>query len=362
MSLCPVTLNPALQNVPLDYTNFRTLLETKYNDRIIQCKFAEIVTMKGYFNAPVTNLFNNLKESREIIIKFEKYRKPSERVSSVDLQPTAGQTCPSDVDIDCAVDCTTTKPEYETCSVLPDKLYKVGVSECIRTKKLSMFDAEKELSENIDAAGKMIEVESWNKLVCEVVNNPVALPTMGLTCLVETYHDFGGAPIYAALTQAIFDLKRVFGNGLTLFAHPYLESLLLGPDSDLHQYSSSGIPTAWGNADVYSNFDYKKMPAIPQLWGADLVIVNDSPDYYGINSPTDNMHPFLSEDGSKFYVVFADRSAYYYDSMPLQDEVMYFGPQCDNATQAWVKEWITYHKLLCPEKVVVLAFNVPTCA
>lgn len=361
MSLCPVNLNPALQNVPLDYTNFRTLLETKYNDRIIQCKFAEIVTMKGYFNAPVTNLFNNLKESREIIIKFEKYRKPSERVSQFAVNETPGQTCPHDIDIPCSTECNTTKPEYETCNVLPDGGFRVGVSECIRTKKLSMFDAEKELAENIDAAGTLIEVDAWNRLICEVVANPVALPEMGLTCVKETYHDFAGAPIYAALSQAIFDLKRVYRGQLTLFAHPFLEALLLGPGSDLHQYNSSGIPTAWGNADVYSNFDYRKMPAIPQLWGADLVIVNDSPDYYEVAGPGTNMHPFLSEDGTKFYVVFADKGAYYYDSMPLQDEVMYFGPQCDNTTQSWVKEWLTYHKLLCPEKVVVLAFDVPTC-
>ena len=361
MSLCPVVLNPLTQNVPLDYTNFRTLLETKYNDKILQCKFAEVVTMKGYFNTGVTNLFSNLKESREIIIKFEKYRSVFDRVSKFDVNETAGQTCPHDIDLPCTTNCSTTKPEYTVCNVLPDGGFSVGVSECIRTKKLSMFDAEKELAENINAAGTVIEVDAWNRLVCEVVENPVPMPHPGLTCLEDTYHDFAGAPVYQSLMNAIHDLKRAYGGKITLFAHPLLELLLLGPGSDLHQYNSSGIPTAWGNEDIFSSFDYKKMPAIPQLWGADLIIVNDSPYLYGVNGAGTNISPFLNADGTKFYVVFAAPDAYYYDSMALQDAPMYFGPQCDDTTQSWVKEWLTYHKILCPEKVVVMAFDVPTC-
>ena len=361
MGLCSADFNPQLSTVPADYTVFNKLNKMRYSSEILSCKFNEVTSIKGYFNPNVDNIQGDIKRSRSIRVFFEKYRSAYERVNVQDVTPTA-DTCPQDVDIDCNVDCTTTKPEFEFCDIIPTKIFSVGASACTRTEKFSMYDVMKEFTDNVNAVPTVIENFLWNQVVCETVANPVDLPVMPGSCITSTYRDFAGEDVYTALSRAVFDLKRIYNlNEITLFAHPLLEQALFAEGSSLHQYINTGIPTVWGNQDIYSTKAYSPMPALPRLWGAKIIIAGESP--YDTQSTGENLNAFISEDGTKFYVVMAMRDAVYSGSFALQDEPMRFYPSssdCD-PVESWKQEWLFYSKILCPDRVVVLAFDLPTC-
>jgi hypothetical protein len=159
------------------------------------------------------------------------------------------------------------------------------------------------------------------------------------------------------MTQVIAYMKALFGSEVDygIFAHRYFEVDMLSSGSTLHNYQNTGIPTAWGNVDQLVQGGWRPVPSLPGgLWGEKILIAPDSKYLYGGGL---NRNPFMSADGTKYYVVIASKRSFYTGVTPLMD-ARRFPATCDNKYESIQEEWLGYNDILFPNEVFVIEFDV----
>lgn len=363
--------NQDLSNTPLSPDDHIPLLQMKYSSKVLEDRFA---TFSGidWFNPEVTvqELTNNLEVGQSLRVRFKNHENPFNQVQVSDVEYKDGETCPPQLDLDCAPGCVSTAPSWRSKDILFDKLYRVGASYCVETERLTYGELESRFQDNLRANQTVQAAHAWNQLICKAVANPAntLIPT-DAECFPVHYIEGGSAATsgYDILTQVIAYMKAVFGNAggvdFGIFAHRYLELDLLGSASSLHNYSNTGIPTAWGNVDQLVQGGWKPMPALPGgLWGEKFLIAPDSVDLYvGSGAGARNYNPFISADGSKYYVVIASRRAFYTGITPLMD-MRRFPATCDNKYESIQQSFLGFNDILFPNEIFVIAFDIDCAA
>lgn len=361
-----------LTNQALSPDDHIPLLQMKYNATILEDRFATFSGINWFApEVTVQELTNNLEVGQSLRVRFKNHENPFNQVQVSDVDYKDGQTCPPQLDIDCAPGCISTKPSWRSKDILFDKLYRVGASYCVETERLTYGELESRFQENLAANQTVQAAHAWNQLICKSVANPATtlIPT-DRACFPVHYIEAGSAVTngYDVLTQVIAYMKAVFGNsGATggapvdyaIFAHRYLEIDLLGGSSTLHNYQATGIPTAWGNVDALVQGGWTPMPALPGgLWGQKILIAPDSVDLYtGSGANARNYNPFISADGSKYYVVLASKRSFYTGITPLMD-MRRFPATCDNKNESIQESFLGFNDVLFPNEVFVIAFDI----
>lgn len=354
------------------------LMQQIYNPGILQ----EVEWKKSlaidFFDAPIskTTLTSNLGLGQQMIIQYEKRQNPWANVAVSDVEYKNTETCTPQIDLSCASGCIGTAPAYDSCVVLFDKLYKVGASRCVRTQKFMRFDEfNRQYRRSLEDQKFVYATDRWNKLICEAIENPAdTINPVDAQCFPTHYWQRQDAKLTGVedVTKVISYITANFADSnWAIFAHRKFELDLLAPGSQLHNYSNTGIATAWANEDGLVQGGFHPMPALPRgLWGKPINIVDDSPYFYERNSSgviTANHNPFMGvreaeEEGEDdipvYYVVFAHKNAYYTDIINLMDNAT-TPATCDNDwTESIQSEWLAASKLLFPEEVFILEYPI----
>lgn len=360
MSICDLNYN--IVDQPLSPVDHIPLMKMKYSTKILKDNFATFGGI-NWFQPEVTvmELTNDIAMGQSLRIRFKNYESPFKSVNISDVNYVAGETCPARIDADCTPGCVSTAPSYRYCDVMFDKLYRIGASWCVETERLTYGTLEERFRENLNASKEVSSINGWNQLICQAIADPATtlIPT-DAACFPTHYISTGGLAAvngYNLLTQVIAYMKTVFGNGTQwgVFAHRYFETDILEPGSTLHNYSNTGIPTAWGNVDALVQGGWKPMPALPNgLWQQPIFIAPDSISLY---DGVVNYNPFLNEDGTKYRVVIASKRAFYTGVTPLMD-MTHFPATCDNKNESLQESFYGFNKILFPNEVFVIEFDV----
>lgn len=363
MSVCDLTLDQGSQ--PLSPQDHIPLMKEKYSAAILEDKFAQFAGINWFSPEVRTMEFtDDMAVGQSFQIRFKDHLSIYEQ-ASVEKVAYTGE-CPTHLDMPCTGGCPSTPNSWRRCEVLYDNKYISSAKWCVETEKLTYGDLDERFQVSMKAAQEIQGINSWSQFICQSIENPTAtmIPTFAESCFATHYVQAGNAKVeaYDYLTKAIAYMKRLYGqrfdNEFVTFAHPNFELDILDATSTLHNYQNTGIPTAWGNVDVLVQGGWKPMPSLPGgLWGNKILIAPDGIDLY--DGPT-NHHPFMNEDGSKYYVVIASKRSFFTGVTSLMD-MREFPATCDNPYEALKQTWLGFNKLLFPNEVFVLEFDATLC-
>lgn len=359
MSVCDITLDVGSQ--PLSPDDHIPLMKMQYSAKILEDQFASFGGINWFApEVKAMELTGDIAIGQSLRIRFKDYENPLKKVGVSDVVYKAGETCPPIMDATCEPGCISTAPSWRYCDVLFDKKYTIGASYCVETERLTYSDLDERFRDSVEANKEAQSIFAWNELVCQAIADPAAtlIPT-DTACFPTHYIADGGLASlngYKTLTDVIAYMKTVFGrNDFAIFAHRYFETDILEAGSTLHNYSNTGIPTAWGNVDALVQGGWKPMPALPGgLWGQKIFIAPDSVNLY---DGTTNYNPFLNEDGTKYRVVIASKRSFFTGVTELMD-MRRFPATCDNKNESIQETFLGYNKILFPNEVFVIEFDV----
>lgn len=369
-----------VDNQPLSPDDHIPLLQVKYSQAILQDKFADFAGI-NWFNPEVKpmELTGDLKVGQSLIVRYKNPQNPFDFVNVSDVTYKEGQTCPPQIDLECTEGCISTVPSWRSKEIRFDKLYRIGASWCVETERLTYGDLDERFRESVDANNKVQGVFAWNAFMCQAItaaqNTTTLIPT-DAACFPTHYYYAGSAVAngYEVLSQVLAYMKTVFGDAdYGILAHRYFESDMVAPGATI--YNQFGFSTANANAGATTvnvplvQGGWKPMGVLGgKLFGETINIAPDNIWFYNptVNTTTgaitageaaNSLNPFLSADGTKYYVVITSRRAFLTGVVPLMDATR-FPATCDNKYESLQASFLGFNDLLFPREVFVLSFDV----
>lgn len=368
-------------DTPLSPDDHIPLLQVQYSAKILEDKFATFAGI-DWFNPEVQKISSDLAISQSLIVRYKNPENPFCMVNVSDVTYKEGQSCPPQMEMPCEPGCISTVPSWRNKEIKFDKLYRVGASWCVETEKLTYTTLEERFRESVEANRQVQGVMAWNEFMCQAIEAAQATETMIPTdrdCFATHYYEAGCAATngYEVLAQVIAYMKTVFGLGTEygIFAHRYFEMDMVAPGATIHNYQMFGASTANANAGATT----VNVPLVQGGWrpwgvlGGKLFgeTVYLAPDNIWFYNPTvdestgavtggqkaNNFNPFLSEDGTKYYVVIASRRSFLTGVETLMDATR-FPATCENKYESIQETFLGYNDLLFPREVFVIAFDV----
>lgn len=359
-------LNQQVANQPLSPDDHIPLLKMRYSAKVLEQEFAKIGGL-DYFQPEVqqSELTGDLKFSHSLIVRFKNHESPFKKVeiSDVVYKSDDVQSCPPQIDFDCKPGCISTAPSWRQKEIRFDKYYRVGASWCVLTEPVTFGTLDERFNESLQAEQEVRSTFAWNKLICESIAHPAKtmIPT-DARCFPVHYVDAGSAAAnaYDLLGQVISYMKAVYGrsriNEFAIITHRLFEQDIISLDSSVHQYDKTGIPTDWGTKTALIQGGFEPMaPFGGKLWGQNILIAPDSIDFYDDNG--NNYNPFLSADGSKYYMIITSNKAFYTGVIPF-GPMQHYPATCENKNEALEQWFIGYNDVIYPNEVFVIAFDV----
>lgn len=379
MSVCDYSKE--VSSTPLSPEDHLPLLQVKYSSKILEDRFGEFAGI-NYFNPEVQpmELTGDLKVGQSLIVRYKNVENPFSMVNVSDVTYKEGQSCPSEIDLACTPGCISTVPSWRSKEIKFDKLYRVGASWCVETERLTYETLDERFNESVKANTQVQGILAWNAFMCQALAAAQATATMIPTdaaCFATHYFEAGSATAngYEVLSQVLNYMKTVYGslNEYAIFAHRYFESDMVAPGATI--FTGFGHSTANANAGATTvNVElvqggWKAMgPLQGKLFGETVYIAPDNIWFYNptVNKTTgavsggaaaNSLNPFLSADGSKYYVVIASRRSFLTGVTPLMDATR-FPATCENKYESIQASFLGYNDLLFPREVFVIAFDV----
>lgn len=355
------------------------LLQVKYSREILEEKFNSFAGI-NWFNPEVKplELTGDLKVGQTLIVRYKNPQSPFDLVNVSDVQYKEDQTCPPMLDLECTPGCISTVPSWRNKEICFDKLYRVGASWCVETERLTYGTLDERFRESLEANTQVQGIFAWNAFMCQAITAAQATQTLIPTdaACFPTHYYYAGSAVsngYEVLSQVIAYMKTVFGMAdYAIFAHRYFESDMVAPGATIYNF---GMSTANANAGATTvNVElvqggWKPMGVLGgKLFGETVYIAPDTIWFYNptINKTTgaitpgkaaNSFNPFLSADGSKYYVVIASRRSFLTGVTPLMDATR-FPATCDNKYESLQASFLGFNDLLFPREVFVIAFDV----
>ena len=351
----------------------------KYSTSILEDKFATFAGI-NWFNPEVKpmELVGDLKVGQSLIVRYKNPQSPFDLVNVSDVAYKDDQTCPPMLDLECTEGCISTVPSWRSKEIRFDKLYRVGASWCVETERLTYGTLDERFRESVEANRQVQGIFAWNAFMCQAItaaqNTATLIPT-DAACFPTHYYYAGSAVAngYEVLSQVIAYMKTVFGmNEYGILAHRYFESDMVAPGATIYNFGHSTANANAGATTVNVELvqgGWKPMGVLGgKLFGETVYIAPDNIWFYSptVNTTTgaitpgsaaNSFNPFLSEDGTKYYVVIASRRAFYTGVTPLMDPTR-FPATCDNKYESLQASFLGFNDLLFPREVFVIAFDV----
>lgn len=376
MAVCDIENTVASKD--LSPADALALMKVEYSANILEDKFAELAGL-NFFNPEVKVISSDLETSQSLIVRYKNPENPFTMVNVSDVAYQEGASCPSVLDLDCTEGCISTAPSWRQKEIKFDKIYRVGASWCVETKKLTHETIEERFQESVKAATTAQSVYAWNAFMCQAIAaaqaTNVLIPT---ECFTTHYVDAGSAISdgYEALSAAVNYMKTVFGSTTeyAIFAHRYFERDITAPGATIYTgFGAASSANANAGATTVNvelvQGGWKPMGVLGgKLFGETVYIAPDNVFFYNptINTQTgaitggskaNSLNPFLSADGTKYYVVIASRRSFLTGVTPLMD-MTHFQATCDNKIESIQESFLGYNDLLFPREVFVLAFDI----
>lgn len=378
MAVCDI--ENTVGSTPLSPADHLPLMEVKYSAEILKDRFATFAGL-NFFNPEVQTVSRDLQISHSLIVRYKNAENPFNMVNVSDVTYMDGQSCPPVIDAACTEGCVSTVPTWRQKEIRFDKMYRVGASWCVETEKLTYGTLEERFRESVEANTQVQGIYAWNAFMCQALEAAQATQTMIPTdrnCFATHYIEAGSAIAngYEILSQVINYMKTVYG-GLTeygILAHRYFESDMVAPGATIYTgFGAASSANANAGATTVNvelvQGGWKAMgPLGGKLFGETVYIAPDSVWFYNptINTQTgaltngsaaNSYNPFLSADGTKYYVVIASRRAFLSGVEPLMDAT-HFPATCENKYESIQETFLGYNDLLFPREVFIIAFDV----
>lgn len=377
MAICDYT--HSVDNQPLSPDDHIPLLQVKYSNAILEEKFNSFAGI-NWFNPEVKplELTGDLKVGQTLIVRYKNPQSPFDLVNVSDVAYKEDQACPRQLDLECTPGCISTVPSWRNKEICFDKLYRIGASWCVETERLTYGTLDERFRESVEANTQVQGIFAWNAFMCQALTAAQATNTLIPTdaaCFPTHYYYAGSATAngYEVLSQVIAYMKTVYGLAeYGIFAHRYFESDMVAPGATIYNFGHSSANANAGATTVNVELvqgGWKPMGVLGgKLFGETVYIAPDSIWFYNptINTQTgaitagaaaNSFNPFLSADGSKYYVVIASRRSFLTGVTPLMDATR-FPATCDNKYESLQASFLGFNDLLFPREVFVIAFDV----
>ena len=368
-----------VNNQPLSPEDHIPLLQVKYSRAVLEEKFNTFAGI-NWFNPEVQalELTGDLKVGQTLIVRYKNPQSPFDLVNVSDVKYKEDQTCPPMLDLECTPGCISTVPSWRNKEICFDKLYRIGASWCVETERLTYGTLDERFSDSVEANSQVQGIFAWNAFMCQAITAAQATQTLIPTdaaCFPTHYYYAGSATAngYEVLSQVLAYMKTVFGMAdYGIFAHRYFESDMVAPGATIYNFGSSTANENRGATTVNVELvqgGWKPMGVLGgKLFGETVYIAPDNIWFYNptVNTKTgaivpgkaaNSFNPFLSADGTKYYVVIASRRSFLTGVTPLMDATR-FPATCDNKYESLQASFLGFNDLLFPREVFVIAFDV----
>lgn len=336
----------------------------RYNPNILKHNYKPFGGLDWFSNPDVSvELMGVDPRSQSIVLTYETYENVFDNVDYQDVSKQYTEGCPPRLNLACG-GCLSTVSEPTRVEVRYDAQMKIGASWCPELQSMTIGTLEQQFNKRMNDFKIVQAVMGWNKLICEAKANPAN--TVGRDAELWTKHyidDAGDARVTGVkvLTDVISYFQAYFGESFRIFADRQFEKdIVASGESTLHTYDKTGIPSAAPQDDVLVQGGWRPISALPEgLWGQQIYIAPDFISFYGGQGATPaavNRNPFLNEDGSKYYVLFATQRSFYTGVVPVGD-AHYYATCENNGYESISKRWLTFNKVLFPEEVFLIAFD-----
>lgn len=333
-----------------------------WTPEILEHKFAQNLLLSA-FNAPVEDgWMDNLKVSHSARITFKKWMNPLQRVRVAELSYKEGKTCPKQLDIDCVIPPAGVLDEYEQVDVDFRFEYSIRVDTCVKTKKITLGEAEQNYAEDLQAVTYRRAIDAWNSLAeqIEASGTPILIPSFANKLGDANYFDAGDADFYETASNVFNYMRRVFGprfkSDFLITIHPDLALDLEVNHSELLSYDKTGIVQDWLNVDQSAFGTFDMLPSLPRWRGLNILIAPDDVAFHTGTPGAANFSPWENEDGTKVRMIIASRRSFWTKTIQLMDKTI-FPATVENPVESMVEIWIGGDKLIYPEETFMVEFN-----
>ena len=335
-----------------------------WTPEILEHKFAQNLLLSA-FNAPVEDgWMDNLKVSHSARITFKKWMNPLQRVRVAELSYKEDKTCPKQLDIDCVIPPAGVLDEYEQVDVDFRFEYSIRVDTCVKTKKITLGEAEQNYAEDLQAVTYRRAIDAWNSLAEQIVDSqsPVLIPAFTTRLGTTNYLDAADADFYETASNVFNYMRRVFGprfkSDFLITIHPDLALDIEVNHSELLSYDKTGIVQDWLNVDQSAFGTFDMLPSLPRWRGLNILIAPDDVAFHNGTPGAGNFSPWENEDGTKVRMIIASRRSFWTKTIQLMDKTI-FPATVDNPVESMVEIWIGGDKLIYPEETFLVEFNRP---
>lgn len=333
-----------------------------WTPEILEHKFAQNLLLSA-FNAPVEDgWMDNLKVSHSARITFKKWMNPLQRVRVAELSYKEDKTCPKQLDIDCVIPPAGVLDEYEQVDVDFRFEYSIRVDTCVKTKKITLGEAEQNYAEDLQAVTYRRAIDAWNSLAeqIEASGTPILIPSFANKLGDANYFDAGDADFYETASNVFNYMRRVFGprfkSDFLITIHPDLALDLEVNHSELLSYDKTGIVQDWLNVDQSAFGTFDMLPSLPRWRGLNILIAPDDVAFHTGTPGAANFSPWENEDGTKVRMIIASRRSFWTKTIQLMDKTI-FPATVENPVESMVEIWIGGDKLIYPEETFMVEFN-----
>lgn len=335
-----------------------------WTPEILEHKFAQNLLLSA-FNAPVEDgWMDNLKVSHSARITFKKWMNPLQRVRVAELSYKEDKTCPKQLDIDCVIPPAGVLDEYEQVDVDFRFEYSIRVDTCVKTKKITLGEAEQNYAEDLQAVTYRRAIDAWNSLAeqIEASGTPILIPAFANKLGNTNYFDAADADFYETASNVFNYMRRVFGprfkSDFLITIHPDLALDLEVNHSELLSYDKTGIVQDWLNVDQSAFGTFDMLPSLPRWRGLNILIAPDDVAFHNGTPGNGNFSPWENEDGTKVRMIIASRRSFWTKTIQLMDKTI-FPATVENPVESMVEIWIGGDKLIYPEETFLVEFNRP---
>ena len=333
-----------------------------WTPEILEHKFAQNLLLSA-FNAPVEDgWMDNLKVSHSARITFKKWMNPLQRVRVAELSYKEDKTCPKQLDIDCVIPPAGVLDEYEQVDVDFRFEYSIRVDTCVKTKKITLGEAEQNYAEDLQAVTYRRAIDAWNSLAeqIEASGTPILIPSFTNKLGDANYFDAADADFYETASNVFNYMRRVFGprfkSDFLITIHPDLALDLEVNHSELLSYDKTGIVQDWLNVDQSAFGTFDMLPSLPRWRGLNILIAPDDVAFHNGTPGAANFSPWENEDGTKVRMIIASRRSFWTKTIQLMDKTI-FPATVENPVESMVEIWIGGDKLIYPEETFLVEFN-----
>ena len=352
-----------------DLSVMRPLIREIFADKLYQEPElqTDVTSARSFFTGQeiveVSTLMDYLKYGQEIRLNIIKDQNPFSLFGKDSISYDAADTCHNQIELDCAVPCINTLPEFEYLIFRFDTEYSYGVRACDKDKDFWDYDLfTKQYVKSRQAMEFGREIDLWNTVIAGLIASP-ATTVDYLTVQTHATHYWDNLGSVAAngvreVREAVqYLLNAVKNINPTVFITREFAQTVI--DSNLNPYSSNLNIQKVNDWEQWNIPGFEISDRIAQILGVrvPVVVMKRSPWLSYDNSGTMvTQYPLWNSDGTKQYVAILDpRVGYSFEKAGYHLDIDPY--DCDKLIRGMIDTVYTGSGITFPIYGMVLEFD-----